>query len=197
MKAFITLFITLFLFNSNAKKIVILGDSLTEGYGVSKENSYPTILEKKLKEKYPKVKIINAGTAGATTAIAESSLKWQLKGKPDMVLIALGANDGLRGIKVNATKANLEKAIKLLQEKNVKVILVGMKLPFNYGQEYRTSFEKMYSSLAKDNKIPYLPFLLKGVGGIKKYNISDGIHPNEEGHKIVAKTMYDFLIKHI
>lgn len=195
MKTFITLFITLFLFNSNAKKIVILGDSLTEGYGVSKENSYPTILEKKLKEKYPKVKIINAGTAGATTAIAESSLKWQLKGKPDMVLIALGANDGLRGIKVNATKKNLEKAIKLLQEKNVKVILVGMKLPFNYGQEYRTSFEKMYSSLAKENKIPYLPFLLKGVGGIKKYNISDGIHPNEEGHKIVAKTVYDFLIK--
>ncbi|NQZ20256.1 MAG: arylesterase, partial [Bdellovibrionales bacterium] len=143
------------------------------------------------------VKIINAGTAGATTAIAESSLKWQLKGKPDMVLIALGANDGLRGIKIAATKNNLEKAIKLLQEKNVKVILVGMKLPFNYGQEYRISFEKMYSSLAKEKKIPYLPILLKGVGGIKKYNISDGIHPNEGGHKIVAKTMYDFLIKHL
>jgi acyl-CoA thioesterase-1 len=197
MHYFISFLLSIFIFNCEAKRIVILGDSLTEGYGVSKENSYPTILENKLKEKFPNLKIINAGTAGATTAIATSSLKWQLKNKPDMVLIALGANDGLRGIKVEATKKNLEKAIKLLQEKNVKVVLVGMKLPFNYGEEYRTSFEKMYSSLSKQYNTLYLPFLLKGVGGIKKYNISDGIHPNEEGHKIVAKTVYDFLINHL
>lgn len=183
--------------NTYGKKIVILGDSLTEGYGVAKEFAYPTLLEKKLQEKFPKTKVINAGTSGATSAIAVNSLKWQLKGKPDMVLLALGANDGLRGLKVESTKKNLAAAIKLLKKNKIKIVLVGMKLPFNYGQEYRLSFEKMYEELAKEYSTLYLPFLLKGVGGIKKLNISDGIHPNEEGHKIIAKTVYDFLVKHL
>lgn len=185
------------LLSVNAKRIVILGDSLTEGYGVAKEYSYPSLLAKKLSVKFPKIKIINAGTAGATSAIATSSLKWQLKGKPDMVLIALGANDGLRGLKVEATEKNLTDAIMLLKENNVKVVLIGMKLPFNYGEEYRIKFEKMFDRLSKKHNALYFPFLLKGVGGIKKYNISDGIHPNEKGHEIIAENLYQFLVEHL
>lgn len=179
----------------NKKVILILGDSITEGYGIAKEQSYPSLLQKKLKEK--NVKIINSGISGSTTASAYSRIKWVLKRRLDVVMIALGGNDGLRGTKPSATKANLEKAIKLAQKNNVKVILAGMMLPYNYGEDYRTEFSKVFSTLAKKYKLDYIPFLLKDVGGKKELNLADGIHPNEEGHKVISSTVLPYMEKHL
>jgi acyl-CoA thioesterase-1 len=171
-------------------KIVCLGDSLTEGYGVSKEQAYPYLLEKLFIKNQLKVKVINAGISGSTTASAPKRLKWYLRAKPDIVLLALGANDGLRGVELKTSKANLAKTIEMAQLKKIKVVLAGMKLPPNYGKKYVTEFEKMYSDLAKKYQLTLIPFLLEGVGGQKELNQADGIHPNEKGYQVVAQKLY-------
>lgn len=182
---------------AKAKKILIIGDSLTAGYGVAKKDSYPTLLEEMLNKNNKKVKIINAGTSGSTSASAHSRVRWHLRSKPDILIIALGANDGLRGIKTSATKKNLLKAIDLAKKESITVYLASMKLPYNYGEDYRKDFETVFKEIIKEEKIKLIPFLLKGVGGVPKYNISDGIHPNENGHKIVAANIFKFLEKEL
>jgi acyl-CoA thioesterase I len=166
--------------------VVALGDSLTEGYGLTKEQAYPAVLQKNLKNKFPNLKIINAGVSGSTSASAESRLKWQLKNKPHVLLLALGANDGLRGLSTDSLKANLNKTIQLAQKNNIHVILAGMKMPFNYGKTYTKNYEDVFISLAKKYKLDFIPFLLDGVATNKKLNLADGIHPNEEGYRIIA-----------
>jgi acyl-CoA thioesterase-1 len=175
--------------------ILILGDSLTEGYGLSKENAYPYLLEQKLNEKYApkKFQVTNAGISGSTSASGPSRLRWHLKNPTDLVLLVLGANDGLRGQSVEKMKDNLLAMIKILKEKKIKVILVGMKLPLNYGKEYTSAFEKVFPDLAKQEKIPLIPFLLEGVAGKQDLNLPDHVHPNEKGHKIVA----DYMLKEL
>ena len=174
-----------------AAKLLVLGDSLTAGYGIDKEKSYPSILKKLLIEGGKKdVEVLNGGVSGSTTASGISRLKWFLKAKPDVVLIALGANDGLRGVKVESSKANLIKIIKLAKKNNVKIVLAGMHVPPNYGKEYAKSFHQMYQDIAKQENVPLIPFLLDGVAGDKSLNIYDGIHPNEKGHAKLAKTAY-------
>jgi acyl-CoA thioesterase-1 len=153
-------------------------------------------VENKLKEKY-NVKIINAGISGSTSASAESRLKWQLKNKPDILFLALGANDGLRGLDVNAMRANLEKTIVLAQKEKVRVILAGMKIPMNYGTDYRLKYEAVFHDLAKKHKTVFVPFLLEGVATIRTLNTADGIHPNEKGHEIMAKNIYPVVEKAI
>jgi acyl-CoA thioesterase-1 len=174
-------------------RVLILGDSLTEGLGVSKEQAYPALLETSLKKRFPQITVVNAGISGSTSASAESRLKWQLKNKPDLLVLALGANDGLRGLPVEAMKSNLEKTIKLAQENKIRVILAGMKIPMNYGEPYRKSYEKVFSDLAKKYSLPFVPFLLEGVGGNPAMNIADGIHPNPEGHKKIAATLTPYI----
>lgn len=169
--------------------IVALGDSLTEGYGLSKEDSYPTRLEEKLRHDYPELKIINAGISGSTSASGESRLKWQLKNKPHILFLALGANDGLRGLGTEALKSNLEKTIQLAQQNGVYVVLAGMKIPMNYGAEYRQQYEMVFSDLAKKYKLDFVPFLLDGVATKKDLNLADGIHPNAEGYKIISEKL--------
>lgn len=169
--------------------IVALGDSLTEGYGLTKEEAYPALLERKLQTFYPGVKVINAGVSGSTSASAESRLKWQLKNKPQLLFLALGANDGLRGLSTEALKKNLEKTIFIAKEKNVPVILAGMKIPTNYGDDYRKKYEAVFSDLAKTHKLDFVPFLLDGVATEKNLNLPDGIHPNAEGYKIIAEKL--------
>jgi acyl-CoA thioesterase I len=189
----VMLFSVLFSFMSSAlavEKIVIIGDSVTEGYGVDQEYSYPALLEKLLNKETKKYKVINGGVSGSTTASALSRLKWFLKAKPKLVIIALGANDGLRGIKVRESSKNLEKAIVLALSKNLKVVLVGMKMPPNYGKKYQQSFEKIFAQLADKHKLKFIPFLLKGVAGNKELNIEDGIHPNRKGYKVIANNIY-------
>ncbi len=175
------------------KKILIVGDSLTAGYGVSKEAAYPSQLQKLLEKDHPEVKVIGAGSSGSTSASAISRLKWHLKAKPTHLVLALGANDGLRGVKLESTKKNLSEAIDLAKEKGIKVYLAGMLLPTNYGKKYRTEFKSLFKDLAKEKGVKFIPFLLKGVGGRPELNLADGIHPNEKGHKIVAQTVFNAL----
>ena len=192
---------SLLLFASNALgqayKIVMLGDSLTAGYGVGQENAFPSFAEKTLRSQKIDVELINAGVSGSTTASAVPRLKWLLNGKPTHLFLALGANDGLRGFDLTTTKKNLKNAIELAQKNEVKVLLAGMLIPPNYGPEYTEKFRKLFFELAKEQKIPLLPFLLEGVAGEKKLNIADGIHPNIEGHKIIAKNVAAFLQKQL
>lgn len=174
-------------------KIIILGDSLTEGYKVAPEYSFPSQLEKKLIENGYEVKIINGGVSGSTTASGASRLKWFLKAKPSILILALGANDGLRGLKIKDTKDNLDKIIVMAKKEGMKIILAGMRMPPNYGKEYREKFKNLYYELAKNHKIAMIPFLLRDVAGKKELNIEDGIHPNKEGYKIISNTVFNIL----
>jgi acyl-CoA thioesterase I len=179
---------------ASAKTLVMLGDSLTEGYGVAKEKAYPALVEKKLRAAGKSDwKVINSGVSGSTSASAPSRLQWALKSNPDAVFIALGANDGLRGIKPSATKENLLKTVKAAKEKKVRVFVAGMEMPPNYGKEYQAEFRKIFSDVASQEKVEFMPFLLKDVGGVPKMNLDDGIHPNEAGHEKVAENVFSFL----
>lgn len=190
-------FITLILFSNfalaNDYSLLIIGDSLTEGYGVSKEAAYPSQLEKLLVADGKKIKIINAGSSGSTSASLEKRLSWHLKKKPTHLMIALGANDGLRGVEPESMRKNLSSAIQKAQGAGIKVIFAGMKMPLNYGKQYREKYEKVFTDLGKTKGVFFIPFLLKGVGGIKKLNQADGIHPNEVGHKKMAEFLFETL----
>ncbi len=193
---FILLFLSpLSLWSQTPKSILALGDSLTEGYGISKEQAYPARLEALLKKKNKDIQVINAGISGSTSASGESRLKWQLKSKPDILLLALGANDGLRGLPTNAMETNLEKTILLAQQNKIKVVLAGMKIPMNYGANYRNAYEKVFENLAKKHKVILVPFLLDGVATIPELNIADGIHPNSQGHEKIALTVLPYIEK--
>lgn len=175
------------------KKLVILGDSLTEGYGVAKEHAYPALVEKKLRETGKSWRVVNAGVSGSTSASALSRFEWLLKSKPDAVLFALGGNDGLRGFGPAVTKENLRKAIARAKVKGVRVYLAGMQMPPNYGKQYTDEFGALFPALAKAERVPLLPFLLEKVGGDPNMNLADGLHPNEAGHRAIAETVYVFL----
>jgi acyl-CoA thioesterase-1 len=174
-------------------RVLVLGDSLTEGYGISQVDAFPKILENKFQTQKKNVEIINAGISGSTTASGLTRLKWHLKKKPDILILALGANDGLRGLPLKQTKENLLKVIQLAKENSIKVLLAGMKIPTNYGKTYLGDFEKIFPDLSKQEGVPLIPFLLEGVAGVKSLNIEDGIHPNEAGHKKIAETVYVYL----
>ena len=176
-----------------AKTVLFLGDSLTEGYQLDKEDAFPAVIESNLKKTHPDLKVINGGVSGATSASGLKRLGWYVKAKPDIIVLALGANDGLRGLKLAETEKNLSQVIEKAQSENIQIVLVGMKMPTNYGNPYRQDFEKLYPNLSKKYKLPLVPFLLEGVGGDPKLNIADGIHPNPEGHKVMAKTVQKVL----
>lgn len=174
--------------------ILFLGDSLTEGYGIKKEDAFPSLVEKMIYAKLKKkVNIINGGVSGSTTNDGIARLKWYLKRKPNLLFLALGANDGLRGLKVDTSKANIQSIIDHAQKNKIKVLLAGMLMPPNYGQEYTEKFKNMYIELQESNRLKSMPFLLEGIAGKKEYNQRDGIHPNEEGHKIIARKVFTFI----
>lgn len=185
----LSLLIVLCSFSLHAKTVLFLGDSLTEGHDLAREDAFPAVLEKELKPKYPTLKIINGGVSGATSASGLKRLNWYVKAKPDIIVLALGANDGLRGFDLKETQKNLVSIIEEAKAKNIQIVMAGMKMPVNYGEPYRTNFEKMFPELAKKYQLPLIPFLLEGVGGNPKLNNPDGIHPNPEGHKVLAKTV--------
>lgn len=179
--------------SAEAKTVLFLGDSLTEGYQLSREDAYPAVIEKNLKKKFPDLKVINGGVSGATSASGPKRLNWYGKAKPDIVVLALGANDGLRGLDLKETEKNLVAVILKAQSAGMKVIMVGMKMPTNYGEPYRSNFEKLFGKLARQYSLPLVPFLLEKVGSQPKLNLPDGIHPNTEGHKIMAQTVQKIL----
>jgi acyl-CoA thioesterase-1 len=182
---------------SGLKRIVIIGDSITEGYGVSREQAYPALVQKSADADKKKWQVVNAGISGSTSASAVSRINWHLKNPPGAIVLALGANDGLRGNDPADLEKNLVAAIELCQAQGVKVILLGMKMPPNYGAEYKKKFEPIYPRLAKRFKVPLLTFLLDGVAGQSGLNLADGIHPNEKGHAVIASKLYPFLKKTI
>jgi acyl-CoA thioesterase I len=167
-------------------RIVAFGDSLTAGLGVAAEDAYPARLEHRLHEHGLHYRVINAGVSGDTTAGGVRRVDWVLKSRPDLVILELGANDGLRGLSLHETKANLERIIRRCQEASVGVVLAGMKLPPNYGMEYTKGFEAIFPTLAKQYRVTLIPFFLDGVAGSASLNQADGIHPTSDGYRIIA-----------
>jgi acyl-CoA thioesterase I len=168
--------------------ILFFGDSLTAGYGLSTEEAFPALIEKELNKKTNRAKVINGGLSGETSAGGLARIDWLLRQPVHIFVLELGANDGLRGLPLDQTRKNLQAIIDKVKAKNpkVKIVLAGMMVPPNMGKQYTSEFRNIYPDLAKKNNATLIHFLLEGVGGIEKLNQSDGIHPNVEGHKIVA-----------
>jgi acyl-CoA thioesterase I len=181
--------------DSPPKTILFYGDSLTAGYGLSTEQAFPAHIQQKITKNKLPYRVVNAGLSGETSAGGLGRINWVLKQPVDIFILELGANDGLRGLPLQQTRNNLQAIIDKVKEKNpqVKLVIAGMKVPPNMGTEYSQAFERVFTELAKSNKAVFLPFLLEGVAGNPKLNLPDGIHPNVEGHKIVAKNVWQVL----
>jgi len=177
------------------RTILFIGDSLTAGYGVDKDKSYVALIEKELKGRGMNIKVLNGSVSGSTTSSGQKRLRWFLKAKPEILVLALGANDGLRGVKLETSKKNLNKIIETAKENKIKVALAGMMLPPNYGPDYTKNFKQMYLDLVKKHNVVHIPFLLEGVAAQRELNQADGIHPNEKGHLIMKDTVLKYLEK--
>jgi acyl-CoA thioesterase-1 len=172
-------------------RIVAFGDSLTAGLGVAAEDSYPSQLQRRLERDGFQYRVINAGVSGDTTAGGLRRTAWVLKSRPQIIILELGANDGLRGLSLRETQANLERIIQQCRSASIIVVLAGMKLPPNYGVEYTTDFESMYPALAKKYHLVLIPFFLDGVAGSASLNQADGIHPTVEGYRIIVDKVFE------
>lgn len=179
----------------NPMRILFIGDSITAGFGIEPEFSYPALVDDLLKKRgMDKIEIINSSISGSTTASALSRLKWSLGNKPDILVLALGANDGLRGLSTVDMEQNLDRTIALAGQNNIRVVLAGMQIPPNYGLKYSTAFKQVFPRLAKRHNIALIPFLLKDVAGVGHLNQPDGIHPNRAGQEIIAATVLEHLL---
>ena len=176
------------------KTILFFGDSLTAGYGLSTEEAFPNLIEKGLNRKERRTKIINAGLSGETSAGGLSRIDWLLRQPIDIFVLELGANDALRGLPLEQTRKNLQSILDKVKVKypKARIVLAGMMVPPNMGKIYTEEFRTIYPDLAKKNGAILIPFLLQNVAGIEKLNQADGIHPNVEGHKIVAQHLLPF-----
>lgn len=180
---------------TSVKTILFFGDSLTAGYGLSTEEAFPALVEKKINTPVARCKVINAGLSGETSAGGLARIDWILKQPVDIFILELGANDGLRGLPLDQTEKNLQAIIDRIKARypKVKLVLAGMMVPPNMGPDYSAKFQTIYPVLAKKNGAILIPFLLEGVAGNEKLNLPDGIHPNPEGQKIVANTVFNKL----
>jgi acyl-CoA thioesterase-1 len=179
-----------------SKKILFFGDSLTAGYGLEDINdAFPALIQSKIDALSLDYTVINSGLSGETSAGGKSRINWVLNQKIDIFILELGANDGLRGIPLKETIKNLQAIIDAVLAKNsdTKIVLAGMQLPPNMGNDYTTEFKTIFPELAKKNGLKLIPFLLENVGGIPRLNQSDGIHPTVEGQKILASNVWVIL----
>ncbi len=181
--------------NTNKKSILFFGDSLTAGLGLDTNEAFPAIIQNKIDSLNLPYQVINAGLSGETTAGGKNRISWIFNQKVDVFVLELGANDGLRGIPISETKQNLQAMIDFAKEKNkdVEIVLTGMQIPPNMGQDYTNEFKNIFPELALKNNIKLVPFLLENVGGIPELNQPDGIHPTAEGHKILAENVWTVL----
>ena len=173
--------------------IVAFGDSLTAGYGLPESQSYTTLLQRKLEEKGYDYRVVNAGVSGDTSAGGLRRLDWSLSGDVKFLILELGGNDGLRGLPVAEMKKNLAQIIEAAQGRNIQVVLAGMEAPPNLGVAYATQFRQAFRDLANQYKLPFIPFVLDGVGGRVEFNQGDGIHPNAAGEKIMTENVWRVL----
>jgi len=173
--------------------VVALGDSLTAGLGVAADEAFPARLEARLKTEGYVYRVVNAGVSGDTTAGGLRRVDWVLRARPEVVIVALGANDGLRGQDPRAMRANLDEIVARLQAARARVLLVGMRLPPNYGGDYTKEFEAVFPAVARRAKVPLMPFLLDGVAGVPRLNQADGIHPTAEGQQTIADHLWPFV----
>lgn len=198
MSKWMAISIAVFLFpgwTAAGERIVFLGDSLTAGYGLEAGQAYPALVEKALRERGRDVTVVNAGVSGDTTAGGLRRIDWLLRQEMDTLVIALGANDALRGQPVEATRKNLERIIEKARERypDLRIILAGMLAPPNMGAAYRKAFDRIYPKLAKAESVELIPFLLEDVAGEPGLNLPDGIHPNVRGHRKLAETVLETL----
>jgi len=177
------------------KSLVVLGDSLSAGFGVDLSEAWPARIQEKIREAGLPWKLVNAGLSGDTSAGGLRRLDWILRRPVDALLLELGSNDGLRGLPLEATRTNLQTVIERTRAKypKVRIVLAGMKMPENLGEAYTRQFETLYRDLAATNKVALIPFLLDGVGGRAELNLPDQIHPNVEGHRRVATNVWKVL----
>lgn len=183
--------------SAESKLIVFFGDSLTAGLGLSEDDSYPGLIQKRLESEgfgglYT---VLNSGVSGDTTAAGLRRLSWALRNRPEIFFLALGANDGLRGVNPAETEKNLRRILRVVKEKysSTTLILAGIDLPTNLGEDYRSSIREIFPRVAREEGAILMPFLLQGVAAVRELNQPDGIHPNIEGQKIIAKNVWEVL----
>lgn len=201
MKRLLTLFVTFFLLilsaqgQDNPNRILFFGDSITAGHGIDENEAFPALIQQRINSLGWNYKVVNGGLSGETSAGGLRRIDWMLRQPVDVFVLELGGNDGLRGVDLSTTKDNLQKIIDKVREEypDATIVLAGMQVPPNLGQEYTEEFREMYPELAEKNNTKLVPFLLQDVGGDKDLNQSDGIHPTAEGHKVLAENVWEVL----
>lgn len=177
----------------SAPLVIFLGDSLTAGLGLPEDRAYPSILERKLRDSGVPVRVVNAGVSGDTTAGGLARLPWLLRQRPDVLVVGLGANDALRGQPLENVEANLRAIVEGGAAAGARVLVLGMRIPTNYGPDYAEGFAAIYPRVAKSLDVALVPFLLEGVGGRPGLNQEDGMHPNARGQEVVAENVLPHL----
>jgi acyl-CoA thioesterase-1 len=172
------------------RRIVFLGDSLTAGYGLDRSDAVPSLIQARLDAQGYRYEVVNAGVSGDTSAGGLNRLDWSLDGDVAVLVLELGGNDGLRGLPVSAMKQNLDTIIRRAKGRGITVLLTGMEAPPNYGAAYTGEFRRAFADLAREHRVPFVPFFLAGVAGIPSLNLADGIHPNRAGARIVEATVW-------
>ena len=190
-RLFLVLLVWLALVALPGETVVFLGDSITAGYGLDENDAYPALIQATVSS--TAWKVVNAGVSGDTTAGGVRRVAWLLKSKPEIVVIALGANDGLRGVPTAKIQANLLQMITAIKASGARPLLVGMQMPPNYGADYRTQFAAVWPTVAAASQVPLLPFLIEGVAADRALNQTDGIHPTAAGQRIIGQHLLNFL----
>jgi len=176
------------------KVVAFLGDSLTAGPGLSMKETLPAVIQQKIGGRQLPWTVQNSGVSGDTSALAASRLNWVLRGKPKVLVVAIGSNDGLRGLSIEEMERNLRTIVSRAQAQGIKVVLVGQQLPLNFPEDYRGKFAAVFPRVAREHRIPLVPFMLDGVALNERYVLEDGIHPNAEGARRIAENIWPVLL---